>query len=48
MNPNNIEEVMTSLKNIFVDYDNYSSRSKNYAIDNRWETKMNQYEKYIQ
>ena len=48
VNPNDKEEVMRSLKNIFMDYDNYSFRSRNYAINNKWETKMNQYEKYIQ
>ncbi len=48
VNPDNIVEVMGALKNIFMDYDKYYSRSKAYAIDNRWETKMNQYEKYIQ
>ena len=48
VNPNNILEVMGALKNIFMDYDKYFSRSKAFAFDNRWETKMNQYEKNIQ
>ncbi len=48
VNPKNIDEVMGALKNIFMDYDKYFSRSRAYAIDNKWETKMNHYEKYIQ
>ena len=48
VNPKNLIEVMVALKNIFTDYDKYSSRSKAYATDNGWETKMNHYEKHIQ
>ena len=48
VNSNNIEEVIRALKNIFMDYDKYFSRSRAYAIDNKWETKMNHYEKYLQ
>ena len=48
VNPGNLLEVMGALKNIFIDYDKYFSRSKAYAIENRWETKMNHYEKYLQ
>ncbi len=48
VNPNSVVEVMGALKNIFMDYNKYFSRSKAYAIDNRWETKMNHYEKYLQ
>ena len=48
VNPNDIKEVIGALKNIFMDYNNYSSRSKAYAIDNKWEIKINQYEKYLQ
>ena len=48
VNPDNIVEVLRALKNIFIDYDKYFSRSKAYALDNRWETKMNSYEKYLQ
>jgi len=48
VNPDNIEEVMGALKNIFKDYDKYFSRSKAYAIENKWEKKINQYEKYFQ
>ena len=48
VNPNNIEEVIAAIKNIFKDYNKYFLRSKAYAIDNKWDTKMNQYEKYFQ
>ena len=48
VDPYNIKEVIESLKNIFMDYDNYSIRSKSYAMDNKWDTKMNHYEKCIQ
>ena len=48
VNPNNVEEVMESLKNIFMAYDDYSHRSKTYAIDNKWEKRLDQYEKYLQ
>ncbi len=47
VNPHNIEDVIGALKSIFVDYNNYSAQSKAYAIKNKWETKINQYEKYI-
>ena len=47
VNPNNIKEVIGSLKNIFMDYDNYVTRSKSYASMNKWDTKINQYEKFI-
>ena len=48
VNPNKSEEVIGALKNIFMNYDRYFSQSKAYAIDNKWETKINQYEKYFQ
>ena len=48
VNPNNIEEVIGSLKNIFINYDNYAARSKSYAMHNDWNVKMSQYEKFIQ
>ena len=44
VNPNNIKEVIGSLKNIFMEYDNYVTRSKSYASMNKWDTKINQYE----
>ncbi len=48
VNPNNIVEVMGALKNIFMNYDKYFARSKAYAIENKWEKKMIQYEKHLQ
>ena len=48
VNPNNLEEVIIALKNIFMDYDKYFSKSKAHAIDNKWERKLDQYEKYFQ
>ena len=47
VNPNNCKEVIDSLKTIFNNYDNYSICSKSYAMDNKWDRKINQYEKYI-
>ena len=48
VNPNNLEQVIRALKNIFMDYDKYFSRSKAHAIDSNWETRLDQYEKYFQ
>ena len=47
VNPNNSKEIMASLKNILKDYDNYSTRSKSYANNNKWDSKIDQYEKLI-
>ena len=44
----NLEEVISALKNIFMDYDKYFSRSKAHAIDSNWEIRLDQYEKYFQ
>ena len=48
VDPNNIEEVIRALKNIFMDYNKYFIQSKAHAIDNKWEKRLDQYEKYFQ
>ena len=47
VDPNNNKDVMDSLKNIFMDYNNYSIRSKLYAKANKWDRKIDQYEQFI-
>ena len=47
VDPNDSEDVMDSLKNIFEDYNNYSIRSKLYAKANKWDRKIDQYEKFL-
>ena len=48
VDPNNIEEVIRALKNIFRDYNKYYAQSKAHAVDNKWEKRLDQYEKYFQ
>ena len=40
VNPNKEEEVIQSLKNIFLNYKKFSARSKSHAIDNKWSSKL--------
>ena len=47
VDPNDNKDVMDSLKNIFKDYNNYSIRSKLYAKANKWDRKIDQYEKFL-
>ena len=47
VDPNDNKDVMDSLKNIFKDYNNYSIRSKLFAKANKWDRKIDQYEKFI-
>ena len=48
VDPCNREEVIRALKNIFMDYNKYFTQSKAHAIDNKWEKRLDQYEKYFQ
>ena len=48
VNPNNIKDVIGSLKSIYMNYDNYVAQSRSHAMNNDWDEKMNQYEELIQ
>ena len=47
VNPSNEDEVVESLKIIFMNYISYSYRSKSHANENKWSSKISKYEKYI-
>ncbi len=48
VDPQNHKEIIKSLERIFLKYDYYSKQSKNHAKINTWDSKIVQYEKFIQ
>ena len=47
VNPSKEAEIIKSLKNILINYETYSNRSKSHAINNNWSTKVSKYENCI-